>query len=404
MIRVPLTPADVANKQFKISFRGYSLDEVDGFLDEIEAELGRLMRDNAALREAPPARPAAVAPPVFQAPAPAPAPVREPELGEGGQQAALRTLLLAQRTADDAIAEARADAARIVAEAQARAAGTDAEISRRISEALGGVEERKRKLEREIEELRVFEREYRVRLKAYLESQLSDIMGRGAPDDGGAGVPAAARTAAITGGSATAGQPGGPPPQPNRDAGSAPEPGQSPSAQPPSVQPPSAQLPSVQPPSVQPPPVRPSAPAPTGAQGPPAASSGGAPPTSVAPGPVPAPASRPAAGVPSYAPVPPSDAAPSLSLRPATPGQGQPGQGQPGQGQPGQGQPGQGQPGQGQPGQGQPPVGPPREAGLRAVPPLEPDKAPEPIGPFTIVPPSVFAEQLDEGPEPPATT
>jgi hypothetical protein len=49
-----------------------------------------------------------------------------------------------------------------------------------------------------------------------------------------------------------------------------------------------------------------------------------------------------------------------------------------------------------------PPDGPPREAEsptLRAVPPLQ---ATDPIGPFTIVPPSSFIEELDDGPEPPA--
>ncbi|MCU1590254.1 MAG: hypothetical protein JWP11_1510, partial [Frankiales bacterium] len=52
-----------------------------------------------------------------------------------------------------------------------------------------------------------------------------------------------------------------------------------------------------------------------------------------------------------------------------------------------------------------PPAGPPREAEpptLRAVPPLQSSAGPEPIGPFTIVPPSTFTEQLDDGPEPPA--
>jgi hypothetical protein len=52
-----------------------------------------------------------------------------------------------------------------------------------------------------------------------------------------------------------------------------------------------------------------------------------------------------------------------------------------------------------------PPSAPPREAeppSLRAVPPLQSSTGPEPIGPFTIVPPSTFADQLDDGPEPPA--
>jgi hypothetical protein len=52
-----------------------------------------------------------------------------------------------------------------------------------------------------------------------------------------------------------------------------------------------------------------------------------------------------------------------------------------------------------------PPAGPPREAeppALRAVPPLQSSSGPEPIGPFTIVPPATFSEELDDGPEPPA--
>ena len=115
---VPLTPTDVANKQFKIAFRGYALDEVDAFLDEVESELARLLRDNDDLRTAPeraaappPARRrrAAAAAPARRAPAPPPLAAME------GQEAALRTLLLAQRTADEAIAEARAEAEQIAA-------------------------------------------------------------------------------------------------------------------------------------------------------------------------------------------------------------------------------------------------------------------------------------------------
>ena len=36
---MPLTPADIANKLFGKQFRGYSMEEVDTFLDQVEAEL-----------------------------------------------------------------------------------------------------------------------------------------------------------------------------------------------------------------------------------------------------------------------------------------------------------------------------------------------------------------------------
>ena len=211
---MPLTPTDVANKQFRIAFRGYSLDEVDAFLDEVETELTRLLRDNAGLKTQ---APSAAAPTPVEAPAEAP---MAPLVGMEGQEAALRTLLLAQRTADEAIAEARAEAEDILAAARAdadrtlsgaqeeaertlssstqRAAGLDKEIATKIEQATGDLDARRRALEERIEELRACEREYRTRLKAYLQGQLREIdSGVGAPEDGGAGVPAGARAAAV---------------------------------------------------------------------------------------------------------------------------------------------------------------------------------------------------------------
>src|SRR3954470_10928115 len=51
---MPLTPADVHNVAFSkppIGKRGYNEDEVDAFLDLVEAELGRLLEENNDLRE-----------------------------------------------------------------------------------------------------------------------------------------------------------------------------------------------------------------------------------------------------------------------------------------------------------------------------------------------------------------
>jgi DivIVA domain-containing protein len=219
---VPLTLTEVANKQFRIAFRGYSLDEVDSFLDEVEAELSRLLRDNSELKNRPVA-PVAPAAPELAAPEP-------PMLGMQGQEAALRTLLLAQRTADQAIAEARAEAEQIVSAARSEAETTvtaarseaqsavaaargqaestmsaaksrtarlEAEMAAQVQAATGNLEDQRRRLEGRIEELRAFEREYRTRLKAYLQNQLRDLDSRTGPDDAGAGVPAGARTAAV---------------------------------------------------------------------------------------------------------------------------------------------------------------------------------------------------------------
>jgi DivIVA domain-containing protein len=51
---MPLTPADVHNVAFSkppIGKRGYNEDEVDAFLDLVEAELARLIEENEDLRE-----------------------------------------------------------------------------------------------------------------------------------------------------------------------------------------------------------------------------------------------------------------------------------------------------------------------------------------------------------------
>src|SRR5215467_1260155 len=49
---MPLTPADVRNKQFSTTRLrpGYDEEEVDAFLDEVEAELDRLLQENEELR------------------------------------------------------------------------------------------------------------------------------------------------------------------------------------------------------------------------------------------------------------------------------------------------------------------------------------------------------------------
>ena len=59
------------------------------------------------------------------------------------------------------------------------------EAERKQTEIIGTITRDKGVLEKKIDELRTFEREYRTRLKTYLESQLRDLEGRGsaAPSD-----------------------------------------------------------------------------------------------------------------------------------------------------------------------------------------------------------------------------
>jgi DivIVA domain-containing protein len=175
-----LTPEDVRNKQFStVRLReGYEMDEVDAFLDEVEGELTRLGRENDDLRTrltVTSRQPAAEAPPAAAAPpAPQPAPPPQPPAPEPAVPAAVaasvtsdnavRMLELAQRTADEHVAQAKNEAERILAEARVGAAKltSDAQREHVILQA-------------RVEELKAFEREYRTRLRSYLENQLHDL-------------------------------------------------------------------------------------------------------------------------------------------------------------------------------------------------------------------------------------
>jgi DivIVA domain-containing protein len=183
-----LTPEDVQSRRFKTSFRGYDEEEVDSFLDEVEVELTRLHGESDALRQR---LDAALA-------APPPQPVTSE-----AEEMLRRTLLLAQRTADETVAAAQAEAEKLVSEANARATSTLQQAEQQAATSIADLERRRQALEQHIEGLRAFEREYRTRLKAYLEAQLRDLDGRtqGAP---AAGAPAAG-PGAVPGGS-----PGGP--------------------------------------------------------------------------------------------------------------------------------------------------------------------------------------------------
>jgi DivIVA domain-containing protein len=224
---MPLTPADVRNKQFSTTRLrpGYDEEEVDAFLDEVEAELDRLIQENEELRaklaevlrggKVPALNtPHAEAPPEFGAESrreperlpPAPEPVRMVSRpAEDSMDTAARVLALAQQTADQAIADARREAdetlgrarreaddiltkarrqaEQVTSDARARAESLERDAQERHRQAMGSLVQSREELERRVDDLRAFEREYRSRLKAYLEGQLRDL-DAGAADSG----------------------------------------------------------------------------------------------------------------------------------------------------------------------------------------------------------------------------
>ena len=218
---MPLTPADVRNKQFSTTRLrpGYDEEEVDAFLDEVEAELDRLIQENEELRAklaevlrggGKPAmalssplsdpRPDTMAqePPMDSQPMRRPEPMMmDRPYHEDNMDTAARVLSLAQQTADQAIADARREAdetlgrarreadevltkarrqaEQITGDARARAESLERDAQERHRQAMGSLVTQREELERRVDDLRAFEREYRSRLKAYLEGQLRDL-------------------------------------------------------------------------------------------------------------------------------------------------------------------------------------------------------------------------------------
>jgi DivIVA domain-containing protein len=217
---MPLTPADVRNKQFSTTRLrpGYDEEEVDAFLDEVEAELDRLIQENEELRSklaevlrggGKPAMalssPLSEPKPDMMMPEPPPMDTRRPEPmmehrpyhSDDNMDTAARVLSLAQQTADQAIADARREAdetlgrarreadevltkarrqaEQITGDARARAESLERDAQERHRQAMGSLVTQREELERRVDDLRAFEREYRSRLKAYLEGQLRDL-------------------------------------------------------------------------------------------------------------------------------------------------------------------------------------------------------------------------------------
>jgi DivIVA domain-containing protein len=251
---MPLTPADVHNVAFKkppIGKRGYDEEEVDAFLDEVERELARLIEENNELRaqaERGGGRPAPSGPGVDPRLAQENAELKAsldrlnreksqaeqaarsmqseleqlrssgPVVTGDGEQQALRVLMMAQRTADDHVADARREADKLLSEsrtkaeettreARAKADALERDARQRHQEAMGGLDAKRTALQKHIEELKQFEREYRTRLRAYLESQLRDLGDHGKGLEAEMGQADATRAAA--GGLAAAGAYGG---------------------------------------------------------------------------------------------------------------------------------------------------------------------------------------------------
>jgi DivIVA domain-containing protein len=196
-----LTPEDVVNKRFQpTKFReGYDQDEVDDFLDEVVVELRRLNQENEELRQRLVASDSRISElqrsGAGQAQAPQPSFTQQPEPVAAPAPAAPafaaagagldanpmdpgntnNLLQLARRLHEEHVREGVEKRDALIAEGHATAARVVAEAETRQRAQLGSLDQERQQLEHRIEELRNFEREYRQKLKGYIEGQLREL-------------------------------------------------------------------------------------------------------------------------------------------------------------------------------------------------------------------------------------
>ncbi len=150
---MPLTPLEIHNKEFSTGFRGYNVDEVNEFLDQIIKDMEILIKEKKELED------------------------RVAMLNERIEQyknmedALSKSILVAQETAEDVKSNARKEAQLILKEAEKNA-------DRIVNEALA----KSRKVAIEIEELKKRASVYRMRFRTLLEAQL-EMLDNGDWDD-----------------------------------------------------------------------------------------------------------------------------------------------------------------------------------------------------------------------------
>jgi len=183
-----ITPDAIVHKDFDPAGNGYNMDQVDEYLDLLANSTGELLAQNQELRNQLQGAESRVADLARGDSAALQAEVESlrAQLADARQavpandaEQATAIIVMAQRTADEyqrsskeasdqMIAEAKGEAARIVSEAQ--------ETSTRI---LTQLEQDRSLLERKIDELRLYERDYRMRLRSYLQNLLEDLDKKG---------------------------------------------------------------------------------------------------------------------------------------------------------------------------------------------------------------------------------
>jgi DivIVA domain-containing protein len=195
---MPLTPEDVVNKRFQpTKFReGYDQDEVDDFLDEIVVELRRLGQENEDLRQRLLASESRIAElqrsgagmaeqltgtvdtgstPVVPVVATSSFPEATQDPSTLDTNNTNNLLQLARKLHEEHVREGLAKRDALIAEGHATAARVVREAEAQQRADMSRLEQDKALIEHSIQELKSFEREYRIKLRSYIQGQLDDL-------------------------------------------------------------------------------------------------------------------------------------------------------------------------------------------------------------------------------------
>lgn len=138
-----LTPLDIENKRFSKTLKGYSVDEVDDFLDQLTEDYEKIYRENSEYKiQMEDVK-------------------KELERYKSVESTLKDTLIMAQSTAEDLKQNAQSRAEQIIREAQEEAKKAIEEITKEEFETRKRIEDLKRQL-----------KVYKAKMEALLISQL----------------------------------------------------------------------------------------------------------------------------------------------------------------------------------------------------------------------------------------
>lgn len=149
---MPLAPEDIERQVFKEKIRGYDMEEVDAFLDRVVERMRELQAERDRLAQE----------------------IGAGSTGVGGEEDAdllRRTLVTAQRAADQTLADARDEAERVLSEARFEAAREREQLQEEAEQLAGAVEDLKR-----------FRQDYVERVRTVITDHLRVLEERALPD------------------------------------------------------------------------------------------------------------------------------------------------------------------------------------------------------------------------------